>query len=104
MSKGRPQFRMTGTSVKVKKYRGPVLKYTGEDTEPQTTEDKKVHYDDPDREGLSFCGTRMVAWGRKKPLRISQMAEMTLEELVQEWHYCQRCLNKVMIEYGIIFK
>lgn len=106
MSKGKPQFRMTGTSVRIKrgKYTGPKLTYTGEETVPMTTEDKRVHYDDPDREGLSYCGTRMVAWGRKKPLKLSQMANMTLEELCDDWHYCKRCLNKVMIEYGIIFR
>lgn len=103
MAKGKPQFRLT-TVPRIRKYRGPMLEYTGEPTAPRTTEDKKVHYDDPDRQGLSFCGTRMVAWGRKKPLKPEQMAKMTLEELVDEWHYCQRCLTKFMIEFGIIFK
>ena len=104
MGKGKPQFRMTGVAVRTKKYKGPTLSYTGEETRPLTTEDKKVHYDDPNREGLSFCGTQMVAWGRKKPLKLAQMANMTLEELVDDWHYCKRCLNRVMIEFGIIFK
>lgn len=106
MSKGKPQFRMTGAGVRIKrgKYTGPTLTYTGEETEPLTTEDKRVHYEDDDRPGLSLCGTKMVAWGRKKPLKLAVMRNMTLEELCDEWHYCKRCLHKIMINLGIIFR